>query len=137
MEFAFHNHDYEFKPMEGSFGFAELMRGTDAKLVKLEFDMYWLTQAGQNPAAMLAKYADRAVLVHMKDRIAGALTSYDMEKGSEHFTELGKGSIAWPALLRQAKRQGIRYAFLDQDETAGPVEASMRASYKYLEGLRI
>ena len=136
MQFAFHNHDYEFKPMSGSTGFAELMRGTDAKLVKLEMDVYWLTQGGQDPAAMLAKYADRAVLLHMKDREAGAPVSYDMEKGAEHFRELGKGSLDWPGLLAQARRQGIRYAFLDQDETAGPVEESMKASRDYLRTIK-
>lgn len=136
MQFAFHNHDYEFKPMDGSNGFTELMRGTDAKLVKLEMDVYWLTQGGQDPAAMLAKYADRAVLLHMKDRAAGAPVSYDMEKGSEHFRELGKGSLDWPGLLAQARRQGIHYAFLDQDETERPVEVSMKASRDYLRTIK-
>lgn len=136
MEFAFHNHDYEFKPMEGSTGFAELMQKTDPKLVKLELDLYWLTQGRQDAAAMLARHADRAVLVHLKDRVAGAATSYNMDP-PQHFTELGKGSIAWPALLRQAMRQGIRYAFLDQDETQGPVEASMQESHDYLMSLKV
>ena len=35
MQFVFHNHDYEFKPMEGSNGWTELMKGTDPKLVKM------------------------------------------------------------------------------------------------------
>ena len=111
------------------------MGHTDPKLVKLEFDMYWLTQAGQDPAAMLAKYADRARLIHLKDRLAGVATGFVMDKTAEHFTELGKGTIAWPSLIAQAKRQGIRYAFLDQDETAGPVVESMRESFAYLKGL--
>ncbi len=137
MEFCFHNHCYEFRPMEGSTGFAELMQHTDAKLVKLEFDMYWLAQAGQNPLAMLKKYANRVRLVHMKDRVAGAPTGYDMGKVAEHFTELGKGSLTWTVLLAQAKAQGVRHAFLDQDETAGPVMESMRESFAYLKTLQI
>jgi sugar phosphate isomerase/epimerase len=136
MEFCFHNHCYEFRPMEGSTGFAELMAHTDPALVKLEFDLYWLTQAGKDPAFMLRQYANRVRLIHLKDRIAGAPTGYDMGKVAEHFTELGKGTIAWPALLAQAQSQGIRHAFLDQDETAGPVFASMRESYNYLANLK-
>lgn len=137
MQFAFHNHDYEFKPMEGSNGWTELMKGTDAKLVKLEFDMYWLTQAGQDPYAMLTKYADRAVLVHMKDRTPNAPVTYNMDKESEHFADVGSGTIDWPRLLRQARKQGIRYAFVDQDETAGPVVESLRKSYVYLKTLNV
>ena len=68
MTFAFHNHDYEFKPQGNTTGFAEFMQHTDPALVKLEFDLYWLTQGGQDPAAMLTKYANRARLIHLKDR---------------------------------------------------------------------
>ena len=138
MQFVFHNHDYEFKPMEGSDGWTQLMKGTDAHLVKLEFDLFWLTQAGQDPAQMLKRYADRAVLVHLKDREAGAPTSYvPDEAATARCTELGKGSIDWPALLRQAKSQGIRYAFLDQDDTKISVEESMKISRQYLRSLRV
>jgi len=136
MEFLFHNHCYEFKPLEGGVtGWQTLMQHTDARLVKMEFDLYWLTQAGQDPSAMLAKYADRARVIHLKDRTAGAPVGYEMGPVAEHFTELGKGTIDWPKLIAQAKRQGIRYAFLDQDETAGPVVESMRESFAYLKGL--
>ena len=135
MEFCFHNHCYEFRPMEGSNGFAELMKHSDAKLVKLEFDIYWLAQAGQDPMAMLKQYANRVRLVHLKDRIAGAPTGYDMRTAT-NFTELGKGNLPWPALLAQAKAQGIRNAFLDQDETALPIMDSLHASFSYLKTIK-
>lgn len=137
MEFLFHNHCYEFKPQVGGVtGWQTLMDHTDPKLVKMEFDVYWLTQAGQNPAEMLAKYAERARLIHLKDRKAGAATGYEMGPIAEHFTELGKGTIAWPELIAQARRQGIRYAFLDQDETTIPVIESMNESFAYLRGIK-
>jgi sugar phosphate isomerase/epimerase len=135
MTFAFHNHDYEFKPHGDTTGWAELMRLTDPALVKLEFDMYWLTQAGQDPLTMLTRYADRARLVHLKDRIANVPTSYDRKRSSEHFTELGKGTIDWLKILTQARKQGIRYAFVDQDETTIPVFDSLKESYTYLQTL--
>jgi len=138
MEFLFHNHCYEFKPQAGGVtGWQTLMEHTDPKLVKMEFDLYWLTQAGKDPAAMLAKYADRARVIHLKDRTAGAPIGYEMGSSAEHFTELGKGTIPWPKLIAQARRQGIQYAFLDQDETAGPVIASMSESFTYLKTLGI
>jgi len=137
MEFVFHNHCYEFKPQEGrQTGWDALMGGTDPGLVKLELDLYWLTQAWQKPAAVLADFADRVRLIHMKDRVAGAPTGF-VVVGGDHFTELGKGTIAWPKLLAQAKKQGIKYAFVDQDETAGPVVESMTQSFAYLKGLNV
>jgi sugar phosphate isomerase/epimerase len=137
MQFAFHNHDYEFKPLGNTTGFAELMKQTDPALVKLEFDMYWLTQAGRDPYTMLTRHVDRARIIHLKDRTPNAPTTFNMDAESEHFTELGKGTIAWPRLLTQAHKQGIRYAFLDQDETAGPVFTSMKESYTYLRTLNV
>jgi sugar phosphate isomerase/epimerase len=134
MQFAFHNHCYEFKPMEGSNGFAALMEHTDASLVKLELDCYWLTQAGQNPLQVLKKHADRAVLIHMKDRKANSPVGYDMDH-APYFTELGTGTITWPAILEQARKQGIKYAFVDQDETALPIPVSMKKSSAYLKSI--
>ena len=70
-------------------------------------------------------------------RTAGAATGFTVDAGANHFTELGKGTIAWPKLLAQAKKQGVRYAFVDQDETAGPVVESMTESFAYLKGLNV
>lgn len=138
MEFVFHNHCYEFKPQEGGLtGWQTLMGSTDPTLVDLELDVYWLTQAGQNPARMLKDYKNRVKLIHLKDRTPGAPTGYDPGPSGDHFTELGKGTIDWPKLLMQARWQGIRYAYLDQDDTAGPVVESMTESFAYLKGLNI
>ena len=138
MTFAFHNHCYEFKPLDGGVtGWNTLMSKTDPHLVKMEFDLYWLAQGGQDPAAMMKRYSDRTVLVHLKDRIAGAPTGFAMDGTARNFTELGKGSIAWPELLKQAKRQGVKYAFLDQDDTKEPVLESMKESFDYLKKLDV
>ncbi len=138
MKFVFHNHCYEFKPQEGGLtGWQTLMGNTDPTLVNLELDIYWLVQAGQNPAKMMRDYKSRVKLIHLKDRTAGAPTSYVPDASAQHFMELGKGAIDWPKLLLQARWQGIRYAYLDQDETAGPVVESMTESFAYLKGLNI
>ncbi|MDE3105529.1 MAG: sugar phosphate isomerase/epimerase [Acidobacteriota bacterium] len=135
MELCFHNHCYEFKPMEGSTGFATLMRETDPALLKLELDIYWLVQGGQDPAAMMRAHAQRVRLLHLKDRTPGAPTGYAVDSSAIHITEMGKGSIAWPQLFAQAKALGVRYAFLDEDVTPGPVFDSMRQSFAYLQSL--
>lgn len=137
MTFAFHNHDYEFKPQGKTTGFEVLMQNTDPDLVKLELDFYWLTQAGQNPLQMLRHHARRARLIHLKDRLPNFPTSFTPDPDADHFTELGKGTIRWPELLEQAKKQGIRYAFVDQDETSIPVLDSLGESYAYLHKLNI
>ena len=138
MKFVFHNHCYEFKVQEGGLtGWQTLMQNSDPTLVNLELDIYWLIQGGQNPAVMMKTYKNRVKLIHLKDRTPGAPTSFTMGPEAQHFTELGKGTIDWPKLLMQAKWQGIRYAYLDQDETAGPVMESIGESFAYLKGLNL
>ncbi|WP_353070273.1 hypothetical protein RBB75_09320 [Tunturibacter empetritectus] len=48
------------------------MKHADHALVKLELDMYWLAQAGQDPLTVLARYVNRVRLLHLKGRIANA-----------------------------------------------------------------
>jgi sugar phosphate isomerase/epimerase len=136
MQLVFHNHNYEFKSLDSTTGFDVLMEHTNPALVKLEFDLYWLTQGGQDPAAMMKKYKDRLVLVHLKDRVANSPVNYAPDD-EQHIIELGKGSIDWKPLLSQARAQGIKLALLDQDETKLPVFESMKVNFDYLNGLKL
>jgi sugar phosphate isomerase/epimerase len=135
MKFALLFHNHELLPQNGSSGFAELMKHTDPALVSLELDVYWIVQAGLDPAAFLRQHKDRVKLLHLKDRLPGFPTSYTTDAGSDHSTELGKGTIAWPTLLRQAGKQGIRYAFLDYDKSSSPILDSLGQSFTYLKTL--
>jgi sugar phosphate isomerase/epimerase len=136
MTFAFLFHNHELLPQDGSSGFAELMNHTDPALVSLEVDAYWIVQAGVDPADFLRRHQDRVKLLHLKDRLPGFPTSYTTDADSDHSTELGKGAIAWPALLRQAREQRIEYAFLDYDKSSGPILDSLEESLTYLRTLQ-
>ncbi len=132
MRFAFHNHDYEFQQFGSKTGFDVLMERTDPKLVEWEMDCYWVTQAGQDPVAMLRKYRDRIRLLHLKDRKPGYPTSHKLDAAAEHFTEVGTGSIDWKKVLAVAHQQGIRYYFVEQDTTTLPPMESLQISYRNL-----
>jgi sugar phosphate isomerase/epimerase len=136
MKFALLFHNHELLPQDGSSGFAELMKHTDPALVSLEVDVYWIAQAGLDPGAFLRQHQDRVKLLHLKDRLPGFPTSYTTDPASDHSTELGKGTIAWPALLRQAGTQNIRYAFLDYDKSSIPILDSLEQSFAYLKTLQ-
>ena len=133
MRFAFHNHDYEFKPYNnGKTGYQVLLEETDPTLVFFEMDCYWITQSGNDPVEMLHKLGKRVRMIHLKDRKAGFPPSYDMEESSSHFTEVGHGSINWKAVIDTAQKMGIEYYFVEQDQSPGNPLDSIRASYKYI-----
>ncbi len=135
MKFAFHNHNYEFKKFGDKTGFDILMANTDPKLVGLEMDCYWITQAGLNPVTMLKKYKERIHMLHLKDRKPGFATSQQLEPSAEHFTEVGSGSIDWKAIFTVAEEQGVEHYFVERDSGDKPAMESIRISYEYLNQL--
>jgi sugar phosphate isomerase/epimerase len=130
MAFGFHNHNYEFRRFGERTGLDILMANSDPKLVKLEMDCYWVTQAGSDPVALFDKYGSRICMLHLKDRKPGFAPSQSMDQKAAHFAEFGTGSIDWKPILAKANALGVEHYFVEQDEIAiDPIE-SIRISYQ-------
>lgn len=121
IRFAYHNHDYTFKPLEGQMPQDVLMNGTDASLVDFEMDMYWVAAANQDIEAWLKKYPNRFRLCHVKDR--SKTPGPDNGKNS---VDLGTGSIDWSKILSTAKANGMEYFIVEQE--AYPNGTSLEAA---------
>jgi sugar phosphate isomerase/epimerase len=132
MQFGFHNHNYEFQKFGDMTGFDILTQNADPKLVCLEMDCYWITQAGQDPVAMLKKYGSRIQLLHLKDRMAGFPTTQMLGPDAEHITEVGSGTINWKAVIDTAQQTGVKHYFVERDNGSTPAFESLRLSYQYL-----
>lgn len=135
MQFGFHNHNYEFQKFGNLTGYDILTQNTDAKLVCLEMDCYWITQAGQDPITMLKKFGSRIQLLHLKDRKPGFPTSQQLGPAAEHITEVGSGTIDWKTLLTLAQQQGVKGYFVERDSGSTPAMESIAISYQYLNKL--
>ena len=132
MQFGFHNHNYEFRKFGDTTGFDILTTEADPKLVCLEMDCYWITQAGQDPVAMLNKYGSRIQLLHLKDRLPGYPTSQFLGPEAEHMTEVGSGTINWKAIIATAEKTGVKHYFVERDNGSTPAFESLRVSYENL-----
>ncbi len=121
IKFAYHNHDYSFKKIDGVFPQDILMQETDPKLVCFEMDMYWVVTAGQNPLEWLKKYPGRFELSHIKDRSQSPINNEKFES-----VDLGTGSINFKQLIPQAKKIGLQYILMEQEYYPGgsPIEAA-------------
>jgi sugar phosphate isomerase/epimerase len=115
VKLAFHNHDYTFKKLSGEYGQDVLMKGTDAKLVDFEMDMYWVVTAGENPIEWMDKYPGRFKLCHIKDRAKGTKEIFDS-------CTLGKGSIDYATILKGAKKRGMKYFYAEQEKYDGTTQ---------------
>ncbi len=132
LKFGFHNHNSEFKVYDGAPGLEILLENTDPALVQWQMDVYWVTQAGFDPVAMLRKHGKRMQSLHLKDRKPNVPTSTDTGPGSAHFTEVGTGTLDWPSILRLAAQFHISNMYVEQDQTDRPPLESLQISYTNL-----
>jgi len=125
LQFAYHNHDFEFPKMDGQIPYDLLLQNTDPKLVQLEIDLYWITKAGQDPLSYFARWPGRVPLVHVKDS-AGA---------PEHkMADVGQGKIDWKRIFAKRDQAGIKHFFVEHDQPPQPFQ-DIAASYNYLKNL--
>jgi sugar phosphate isomerase/epimerase len=135
MRFGFHNHNYEFRRFGDTTGFDVLMSRTDPKLVCLEMDCYWITQAGQDPLQMFGRMGSRIKMLHLKDRKPGYPPTQKPNREAEHMTPVGNGTINWKAILEAAQQNGVQHLFVEQDSGDLPPLEELRISYKNLKPL--
>ena len=133
MQFGFHNHNYEFRRFGDITGFETMMSRCDPKLVCIEMDSYWITQAGRDPLQMFRQYGNRIKLLHLKDRKPGFPTSQIKDAAAEHFTEVGAGTIHWQEILAAAEKNGVKHLFVERDSGDLPAVESLRISYQNLQ----
>ncbi|MDZ4792977.1 MAG: sugar phosphate isomerase/epimerase [Bacteroidota bacterium] len=131
IRFAYHNHNQSFTTINGEFPQEVLMQNTDPSLVDFEMDMYWVVTAGQDPVAWLKKYPNRFRLCHVKDRTKGSNAIADS-------CTLGRGSIDYPNILKEAKKQGMQFYIVEQEkyDNTNPIE-SAKDNAEYMKKIKI
>lgn len=124
LTFAYHNHDWEFRPSDDLRFLDLLLDATDPTLVRLELDVYWAAHAGVDPVAVIQQRAGRVPLIHLKDM------------GSDGgFTELGNGTLDLPAICAAARDAGARWYIVENDLPRIPALESARRSLEYLRAM--
>ncbi|MCU0460269.1 MAG: sugar phosphate isomerase/epimerase [Bacteroidales bacterium] len=122
--FGFHNHQVEFKEINGRVPYDILLELSDPKLVIFELDLAWITAAGKDPVDYFRKYPGRFELWHLKD-----LTPEKQD------ATLGEGIIDFKPIFAEARTAGMKYWFIEQDHcrTHTPMESIRISRDYYLE----
>ncbi|MCU0357306.1 MAG: sugar phosphate isomerase/epimerase [Cyclobacteriaceae bacterium] len=128
--FAYHNHDYSFIPVDGKIPQKLFLEITNPEWVFFEMDIYWVELAGEDPVKWLTGYPGRWPIVHLKDK------ANDSSGNRFISTELGKGTIDYPGLIKACQRQAVHYYMVEQERFAGttPLLAA-RANAEYMRAL--
>jgi sugar phosphate isomerase/epimerase len=138
MQFAYHNHWFEFLPVDGKLPYDQLLKECDGNLVKMEMDLCWITAAGGDPLKYFNLYPGRFPLVHVKDLktlpkiTAGGAQNYG---DTVDLTEVGSGIIDWKRIFAQSEKAGIKHYIVEHDHPKQPFD-SIAKSYDYLNKLR-
>jgi sugar phosphate isomerase/epimerase len=140
IQFAYHNHTFEFQPSEAIGGKLpyDILLATDPNYVKMELDLCWISVAGKDPIEYFNKYPGRFPLVHLKDMkvlpkgAEGPTASPDKEM--PNMTDVGSGVIDWKHIFSHDQKAGIQHYFVEHD-TPADAFASITKSYAYLSTL--
>jgi sugar phosphate isomerase/epimerase len=124
IQLVYHNHDMEFKQMEGQVPYDLMLSQVNADLLKMELDLAWATKAGMDPVAMFDKHPGRFPLWHVKD----------LDKGFINIKPVGEGVIDFKRIFAASKTAGMKHFFVEHDMPEKPFE-SIASSIKYLKGM--
>ena len=134
IQLAYHNHNFEFKPLEGGKTGFDIFMAEFSSDMKFELDLFWVKVAGQDPVALLQKLSGRVTQVHLKDLKGGMALPNFGSVPPDAFEELGDGIIATAPLLAAARAAGVIYCHVEQDQSPDPL-GSIRQSAAYLRQL--
>ncbi len=92
LQFAYHNHDFEFDTLiEGECPLELIFQASPD--IKFEFDLAWAAKAGENPETWIKNYSDRISLVHIKD-----VAPFEHNINEEGWADIGYGTMDWRRL---------------------------------------
>ncbi|MBL8174470.1 MAG: sugar phosphate isomerase/epimerase [Bryobacterales bacterium] len=116
MRAGFHNHQTEFKPIDGTMPMEVLAKNTDKNVV-LQLDVGTCIEAGVDPVAWIKKNPGRIGSMHCKEWSS---------KGKGYKVLMGEGDAKWKELFKAAESVGGIELYLVEQEGADipPFEAA-------------
>jgi len=131
---CYHAHGYEFQPYEDGTLLDYIFKNTNPEYVSFEMDIFWIQFGGGDPVALLKKYGDRWKLMHLKDMRKGIKKDLTGGTSQENDVAFGTGQVDIPAILKEAKKIGIKHYFIE-DESSNII-AQLPVSIAYLKSLK-
>ncbi len=115
LRFAAHNHDKEFRMVDGTVIFDYFLSETDPLLVTMELDIYWIYKGGGDPLHYFDKYPGRFELLHLKDM---------KDDEEQSFACVGTGIIDFQSIIDKAGVAGVKHLIVEHDHPENPMECA-------------
>ena len=122
--FCYHNHDAEFKVVDGQKAFDVFTSQIPADLLKFEIDLGWAAKAGVDPVELFKQHPGRFPLCHIKD----------LDAEFKNILPVGEGVVNYKRIFAAAKSGGLEHFFVEHDFPKDAFE-SLRISKKALDAI--
>jgi sugar phosphate isomerase/epimerase len=123
----YHAHGYEFLPHGKGTLLDYILENVEH--AAFQMDVFWMKQGGMDPTMLLQKYPGRFLSIHLKDRKLGTVNSTNGKADVETNVALGTGDVGIASVMAEAKKQGIRYYFIEDESSR--VLSQVPKSIKY------
>jgi len=115
--YGYHNHAHEFKKVEDKVMYDYMLEHTNPENVFFEMDVYWAVIGDVSPVDYFNKYAGRFKALHIKDH-----------------REIGQsGMVGFDAIFNNVKTGGLKYLFVELEETHNDIYTGLEQSIDYLK----
>jgi len=119
--FAYHNHDAEFRAVEGQVPYEMFLSQTK---MQMELDLAWATKGGKDPVELFKQHPGRFPLWHVKD----------LDKEMKNVLPVGEGIVEYKRIFDAAATSGMKHFFVEHDMPKDPW-TSITTSYGNLSKL--
>ena len=116
--FAYHNHDAEFRAVEGQIPYELFLSQTK---MQMELDLAWATKGGKDPVELFKQNPGRFPLWHVKD----------LDAKREVILPVGEGTIDYKRIFDATSISGMKHFFVEHDMPKDAM-ASITTSFNYL-----
>ncbi len=131
IKFTYHNHDHEFVKWDGNKTmFDILVEGLDPRKTSFVLDTGWMQFGGCDVRHWMELLEGRIDILHLKD-----ISRTENKERPIIFEEIGNGNLWWDGIMDVAKKIGIKYYCVEQDNDYidGDPFKSLKVSADYLQ----
>lgn len=134
IQLSYHNHAFEFEPMDGGKTGFDVLIDEFSPDMKFELDVFWVKVGGREPTEMIKKLKGRVSQLHLKDLKKDISVPEYGQLDKDAFQELGDGMIDMEPIIVAAKAAGVKLCHVEQDHSPDPL-ASVEQSMTFLKSL--
>ncbi len=125
VQFAYHNHEFEFEAVEGVEPYDMFLKDIDQDLMVMEMDLFWITKAGRNPFTYFDRSPGRFHMCHVKDMA-----------GDGSMVDVGEGYIDFAKIFAASEKAGLKHYFVEHDNPKSSME-SIKFSCETLQQMKV